>query len=175
MISLLTIFILYPFCIAICDAYMDVVNFHWEQSVFKHMAKMGIISDKWWNQNISWKNKYVDGNETKGRKKIHFWLPTRHIDYANHGDTYWKWEWRATLINYPVQLTDGWHFFKMIKYLLIFILPAHALYIYVNHHPYSYGIQFAKETWVLLMAVFIMGFVYNKTFQLFYHTIFRRK
>lgn len=67
---------------AVCNAVMDVVSFHFQDSVFSK------YDHQYWNPVISWKNKYVDwdgGN--KERKRI------------------WG-------IKVAPAFTDAWHFFK---------------------------------------------------------------
>lgn len=74
---------------AICNAVMDTSVHHYSTSVFKK------LNPKFWNGEISWKNKYIDGDPSKGRVKWFFGLAK------------------------PVQLTDAFHFFKM--FMIIFI------------------------------------------------------
>ena len=76
---------------SISNAIMDTVLYHHDRSIFKDY-KTGFWSDTYF---VSWKNKYVDGDPKKGRV---------------------KWFW---IINKPVQLTDAFHFFKML--MIIFI------------------------------------------------------
>ena len=75
---------------SICNAVMDKSTHHYHTSIFKKFN-----NEKWWNGEISWKNKYIDGDYSKGRVKWFFGL------------------------NKPVQLTDAFHFFKM--WMIIFI------------------------------------------------------
>ncbi|MFN7656507.1 MAG: hypothetical protein ACK5OW_01830 [bacterium] len=75
---------------SICNAVMDKSTHHYHTSIFKKFN-----NEMWWNGEISWKNKYVDGDYSKGRVKWFFGL------------------------NKPVQLTDAFHFFKM--WMVIFI------------------------------------------------------
>lgn len=125
MISIILIFLA-----AICNAVMDVCSFHYYNSVFKNK------NPKYWNPEISWKNKYVDWDKgNKKRKKIIF------------------------NINFPVQLTDAWHFFK--SSMLLFLISAVVLYKPI--HPEL------NELW----SVLILGTVWNVTFSLFYNKLLR--
>ena len=112
---------------AACNAVMDTLVHHHNTSVFKHHAK-GFWSDAYLQ---SWKNKYIDGDPEKGRKKI----------FGN--------------INYPVQLTDAWHFFKTI---LIFLIV--------------FAIVFYKPMFTWWIEIIVFGVVWNCTFSLFYKKLF---
>lgn len=80
-----------------CNALMDTLAHHHSTSIFKNY-KTGFWSDA---MAVSWKNKYIDGDPTKGRKK--------------------NW-----VFNVPVQFTDAWHFFKSL--MIIFLIAAMPLY-----------------------------------------------
>lgn len=72
---------------AICNAVMDVISFHYKQSIFSR------YNPQWWNPAISWKNKYIDwDNDVRMEKRISI------------GNIF--------SIKYPTFLTDAWHFFK---------------------------------------------------------------
>lgn len=49
---------------ALCNAVMDVLQFHFHLSVFKY------FNAQYWNPEISWMNKYVNNNPLMGLKKI---------------------------------------------------------------------------------------------------------
>jgi hypothetical protein len=118
---------------SICNSIMDVTSHHFSLSIFKNLNPM------WWNGEISWKNKYVNGDPTKGRKKL----------WGN--------------INYPVQLTDCWHFFKML--MIIFLTVSVVTFdSTIINHPYQY-----------LLYICLYGFFWNTTFSLFYNKIFKLK
>ena len=85
---------------------------------------------KWWNSKISWNNKYNADNTRK------------------------KWLWG--LIKKPVQITDAWHFFKMI--MIIFIIIAIVTYD-------------GMELWYYLPLSYI---AWNGTFVLFYKYFLRK-
>jgi hypothetical protein len=114
---------------AICNAVMDISSHHFSESALRSFNPM------WWNAEVSWKNKYVDGDPKLGRRKI----------------------WRK--INYPVQLTDAWHFFKT---LMIVLLALSVL-------------SFSGEiTGYFIVDLLIYGFAWNLPFNLFYNRILRR-
>lgn len=46
---------------AICNAVMDTLQFHWH--TFKWRDK---VDNQYWSPNLSWHNKYVDGDPKKG-------------------------------------------------------------------------------------------------------------
>ena len=114
---------------SICNAIMDKTSHHFEKSIFSKAKNR-----KWWYTPDSWKNKYIDGDSTKGRI---------------------KWFWK---INKPVQLTDAWHFFKM---LMIFFIVFSII---------SY-----KEIFNPILDIIIYGSIWNLTFILFYKKIFKLK
>ena len=49
---------------AICNAVMDKISFHFENSIFNGLNKY------FWNPYWSWKNKYVNQNPYYGRRKF---------------------------------------------------------------------------------------------------------
>lgn len=83
---------------AICNAIMDVSNHHYSISIFREFNPM------WWNGEISWKNKYIEGDPKFGFRKL---FPNRKYPICK--------------INYPVQLTDAWHLFKSLMIVLLAI------------------------------------------------------
>jgi hypothetical protein len=89
--------ILFVILASICNAIMDVCSFHYSNSIFNK------LNPKYWNPEISWKNKYIDCDPTKGMRKIFFGL-----------------------LDYPVFLTDAWHLFKSL--MIIFLVTAIVLY-----------------------------------------------
>ncbi len=110
---------------------MDVVQFHYYFSVFyTKNAKF----NKWFNAEVSWKNKYIDGLEEKGRIKI-----------------------KGTSINFPVQLTDAWHFFKML--MIIFICMTIVFYKPFISPP---------------VDILFLGVIFNVTFSLCYNKLFKK-
>lgn len=83
---------------SICNAVMDTLCQHHDNSIFGKY-KIGFWSDA---STTSWRNKYVEGNPLKGRKKL-----------------FWK-------INIPSTFTDAWHFTK--SSMIVFLIAAIVLY-----------------------------------------------
>jgi len=126
---------------AICNAVMDKISHHYYRSVFSKRR----FNRDWWNPEISWENKYEK-------------YPVTNIININK-----RKKWMGGIMNYPVQLTDAWHFFKMFQ--LVFILSAIPLFSSYNLIPNSYFIN-------LLLNILLLGIIYNSTFSLFYKIIF---
>lgn len=116
---------------AICNAVMDVTQFHYEKSIFKKINRW------WWDGTISWRNKYIDLNPLNGRIKI-----------------------KNTNINYPVQLTDAFHFFKM----LMVVFNCLSIITFVN-------CSYTFLSFIILLLIY--GTVWNMTFSLFYNKILK--
>lgn len=74
---------------AICNAMMDTLQFHW--STFRWKDK---VNPQYWNPELSWHNKYIDGDPEKGFR----------FKYPFGG-----------LANF----LDAWHLFKMMQIFLI--------------------------------------------------------
>ena len=74
---------------SICNAVMDTSNHHYSTS------KLSKFNPNFWNGEVSWKNKYINGDQLNGRVKWFFG------------------------INKPVQLTDCFHLFKMLMVIFI--------------------------------------------------------
>lgn len=73
------------YCIGgIFDALMDTCSDHFSVSIFKN------LNPNYWSKSVSWTNKYIDNNPSKGLKK--WWI-----------------------FNKPTCLTDAWHLFKTLK------------------------------------------------------------
>lgn len=117
---------------AICNAIMDVCSHHFKQSIFH---RKGWI--RFWDTEYSWLNKYVNVNPVLGRRKIKIW----------------KWKF-----NYPVQLTDSFHLFKML--MIVFI----CLSIVTFKPLFNWWIDFT-----------LFGLVWNLIFNLFYNKILIKK
>lgn len=123
---------------AACNSIMDTVDHHYATSVFSK-----IVSNKlWWNSDQGWKNKYIDRDPKKGRVK---W-------FLN--------------INKPVQLTDAWHFFKML--MIIFAAASIAL---ACINPYAIFILDVHYSLNIIVHMLILGIVWNLTFSIFYNRI----
>lgn len=83
-------FILF-FLAGICEAIMDKLQFHYDVSVFKYFK-----NQYFWNPNLSWRNKYKNGDPSNGEK---FFLS------------------KSLLVGF----TDAWHMFKLLRTLLLFV------------------------------------------------------
>jgi hypothetical protein len=91
----------------ISEGVMDTIQFHYTTSIFFNFKKQ-----LFWDPEISWKNKYKNGDPKQGA----------------------KFPLSVTLL---VGLTDAWHFFKLLRNLFIFIgvlflaLPTNNFWICV--------------------------------------------
>lgn len=74
------------------EGVMDTLQFHWSKFRLKHKKANSFF----WSPELSWKNKYKDGQVYKGEKFF--------------GST--------TIF---VGLTDGWHLMKLLKNICIFV------------------------------------------------------
>jgi hypothetical protein len=100
MISSILILLLFALA-AVCNAAMDVVTHHYEDSVFNSSED----SKYYYNPTYSWKNKYINGDVNQGRKKWFFNKFTIHPAF-----------------------TDFWHLQKSSMIVLICIALAVALF-----------------------------------------------
>jgi len=78
--------------LGITKGIQDKLLFHFDTSVFKRLGN-------WWNPKESWKNKWKDGDKSKGER---FFLSSTWL----------------------VSLTDAWHFFGLIRNFSIFLIIA---------------------------------------------------
>lgn len=121
---------------AMCNAIMDTSVHHYSSS------KLKSLNPKFWDGEISWKNKYIDGDSTKGRVKWYFGL------------------------NKPVQLTDAFHFFKMLMiiFICLSIITFDKCFVLIGceYHWYSF---------IILLGVY--GTMWNVWFSLFYNKILK--
>ncbi len=92
--------LIFFFLAAVCNAVMDICSHHFYDSIFYSRK----FSQRWWDAQGSWRNKYIGDDPHYGRKKI-----------------------KGTNINKFVQFSDAWHFFKMwmIIFLAAFGVAAH--------------------------------------------------
>lgn len=81
------------------EGVMDTLQFHYSSSIFYNFK-----NKLFWNPQISWQNKYKNGDPTEGAK---FPFST----------------------NLLVGLTDGWHLFKFLRTFFIF---AGIFFIFMN-------------------------------------------
>lgn len=85
---------------AVCSAIMDLIAFYPNNKI----SRRGGFCARWFG-NTWWKNKYVNGAEHLGRRKI-----------------------KGTLFYVPVQLCDGWHFAKMLQVTALILAVVLAVY-----------------------------------------------
>lgn len=121
---------------AICNAVMDTSVHHYS------ISKLKSLNPSFWNGEISWRNKYIDGDSTKGRVKWYFGL------------------------NKPVQLTDAFHFFKML--MIIFICLS---IITFDKCLVLVGCQYQWYSFIIMLGVY--GTMWNLWFSLFYNKILK--
>ena len=81
--------IILMFFAGICNAIMDIMNFHYSTSIFSICA-----NQQWLDPSISWKNKWKNGDPNQGEKFIG----------------------SSTIF---VFITDFWHFTKFLMLLFI--------------------------------------------------------
>ena len=112
----------------ISEAVMDTLQFHFFKSIFSNFKKQ-----LFWDPAISWKNKYKNGDPKQGPK---FPLST-------------------TLL---VGLTDGWHFFKLLRNLFLFV---GMLLLVLSLNGF----------WTSLLWVSVSRFLFGIFFTLFYSKI----
>jgi len=123
----------------ITDAIMDTLSSHYSISIFKN------FNEQFWNPSVSWRNKYVDGDVSKG---------------------FIKWNILWFKITKPVQLTDAWHFLKMMKE--VFNVSA----ITMAAAPYI-GLHFALICELIYFIV--LGTTRNFWFSKFYDKLLIKK
>jgi hypothetical protein len=134
---------------SICNAVMDILSHHYTRSIFSKLDR------EWWNPFYSWKNKYLYGDPDNGRLTIYY---LTNIP-----------KWVKRLIgdfNYPVQLTDAWHLFKMLMiiFICLSIITFDKKEVLINS---SYNIV----TFPIILLVY--GLTWNLTFTLFYKHLLR--
>lgn len=96
------IYILLLIIAAISNAIMDIIQFKYYESIFSKLK-----NDKWWNPEISWKNKWKNGDVEQGPKFF--------------GST-----------TFLVFITDAWHFFQKILWGSLFLIISLLSYNYFN-------------------------------------------
>ena len=123
---------------AICNAIMDTLQFHFYDSIFEKDIKTSSKWNQYWNPNISWRNKYINGEVAWGRKKI------------------------LNIINYPVFLTDGWHLFKslMLSFLFLSIFTFNIKLDYWYYLPVLFIVY--KTVWGMIFELFYKHILIRK-------------
>ena len=145
MAAVITISIILTIIAAISNSIMDTVAYQskWEQSKFSRIKN--IFFYRWFKYD-SWKLKYknynldIARNITPARKTI-----------------------GKTKIKIPVQLTDAFHFFKMI--MIISLVGSGLIWILYNNISAA----------TLFYVWGGIGVIYNLTFNLFYNKILKSK
>jgi hypothetical protein len=116
-------------CLAsVCNSVVKTLLYRYDESILRKLNK------QWWNPDISYKNKYIDGDIEKGRKKLFY------------------------KINYPIALTDAFHFFKTTK-VLFWIL----------------AVVFYQPIFNILIDLFIYSSYKHMVFDLFYFHLFKKR
>lgn len=83
----------------ICNAVMDEISHHYSQSIFHKNSEK---HNKWWNPEVSWKNKYKNGVVEWGRNST------------------------------PIIFSDAWHLFKglMLLFFILSIITFDAFFLF---------------------------------------------
>jgi hypothetical protein len=134
---------------AACNALMDTLAHHHSISIFQNFKK-GFWSDSYIE---SWKEKYVDwdGGDRSLRKL-----------FPNFKTKYKIFNWIGK-INYPVQFTDAWHFFKTVMIFAICLsIVSFKLIVF-----YKFNSQFL----MYLITFNFYSLMWNCTFNAFYNWI----
>ena len=140
---------------------MDNPKHHWRTSIFNvysrveigdHYVKKGKTTKfkNWverWFHPLSWKNKYFD------------------YDVGRHGRVHWKIV--GLEINKPVQITDSWHFFKML--MIIFMA------ISVITFDWDRVILIYSYWWDFILLLVSYGAGWNLPFSFFYKWVLVKK
>ncbi len=121
---------------AMCNAVMDTSVHHYHSSILKN------LNPYFWDGEISWRNKYNNGDPNQGRVK-----------------------WFLGLAK-PVQITDAFHFFKML--MIIFITLSILTF---NKCEVLVGCEYHWYSFLGLLGIY--GVLWNTTFSLFYNKILR--
>ena len=119
----------------ICDSVMDTCMHHFSTSIFKNK------DESFWNTSISWKSKYLNKNPLEGLE---------------------KWKILGVSLNKPVQLTDSFHLFKMLREIYNVAAITTACWVGFDYNIF----------W-LIGYFMILGMVRNLFFNIFYEKILR--
>ncbi len=134
---------------AACSALMDTLAHRHPKSIFQKFKK-GFWSDAF---EESWKEKYVDWDS--GDRSLRKLFP-------NFKSRFKILNWIGK-INYPVQITDGWHLFKTIMIFAICISI-------VSFKPIIFY-EFNSQFLIYLITFIVYGILWNWTFNSFYNWI----
>ena len=133
------------FLASVCNATMDTISHHWSKSIFTKIKDDFFYN---WFRNDSWKLKYKNGDPEQGI--IQCIIKLKFINFK---------------INKPVQITDAWHFAKMLMIIFISLaIIAYEPFIRISH------IDINNK----LIELVIFGLIWNNTFTLFYKHIFKK-
>lgn len=133
---------------AFCNAIMDKTTHHFDDSIFSTIKNKKIR--QWFNTSESWKNKYIDKDVKKGRV---------------------KWVFFGFVFNKPVQLTDSWHFFKMLMVFSVCFLPV-SYYVYIDGNHIFFGMN---PMFNMVVYWILLGISWNLVFGLFYNKLLVKK
>lgn len=146
MILYLTLSFIFICLAAISDSIVDICNHKFEKSIFFSPK----FKRTWWDSSISWKNKYVE--------------------YDKYGTAFPVLLCKSRFckkiypIKKPVQLTDAFHFFKMLR--IVFDYAGCILL----------GIVCSRcEILTYLFVLLSAGVLRNTIFTLFYHKLLIKK
>ena len=131
-----------------CNAVMDKVDHQPQQLPFWH--KITGKQKVWWNIKKGWQNKYINRDPARGRV---------------------KWNIMGIKINKPVQLTDAWHFFKMLMILFYTYPPAHIIGRLIGEKMSFNALQNAV---CIAFVWLIIGIWRNTNFSLWYNKILKK-
>ena len=119
---------------AISNAIMDICSHKYHNSIFYLYFKK---YSNFWNAETSWKNKYIDRDVSKGRKKTKIYFIS---------------------FNKPVQLTDAWHLFKSI--MIIALIGAIVMYKPISN-SYFLDLIILGTIWNLTFVFFYKRILYK--------------
>ena len=138
------------FLAAMFNSGMDTLDHHFGKSIFNKIKN--VDWRLWFNENQGWKNKYVDRDPKKGLI---------------------KWSIFGIKFNKPVQISDAWHFFKMLMIFSICMIPS--LHI-VKEQLCYYEFPFWSDFINVIIIWTILGTIWNLTFnRVFYNWILLSK
>jgi hypothetical protein len=163
MVTILLISFIFVVLEPIFDSIMDTVDHHHSQSIFsnkeyKILKWKPFKNQKWWNEEQGWKNKYVDYDAD-----VKAGIEPRRV----------KWKVLGFTFNKPVQITDSWHFFKMLK------ITSHVIATVFFPSTIIWSIILDFNFWgfliLTLTTIGVVGGLRNKIFTIFYHNIWLNK
>ncbi len=130
---------------AVCCSIMDICVHKFKISIFSKISKKYWY--QWFDGENSWKNKYVDRIPKNGLVKIKI---------------------GNIKINKPVQLSDAWHFFKML-FVCFFILSI----VLEGYFMYNESTTIDNQILYFIIKYVVYGVLWNIIFNIFYSKIFK--